>query len=178
MASNGVRRKIDDLGRVVIPASIRRALAIREGDAVEVTVEGERVVIARPQDTCVFCGRDDASLQPFRGRLVCGTCVAMISEVAGRAPHDEPATPAASPPAGPKAAAATAPVRDAHSAPAGLPEGPIDGDAMAREAARQAAARRQATREGTPARTPARHEQDQVSRRPRPPYDPASTTSW
>ena len=75
MASSGIRRKVDDLGRVVIPAGIRRSLNIREGDAVEVTVEGERVVISRPRDACVFCGREEDHLRNFRGRLVCRDCL-------------------------------------------------------------------------------------------------------
>lgn len=75
MAVSGIRRKVDDLGRVVIPAGIRRALNIREGDAVEVTVEGERVVIARPNNACVFCSREGEPLHRFRNRLVCADCL-------------------------------------------------------------------------------------------------------
>lgn len=84
MASSGIRRKVDDLGRVVIPAGIRRTLGIREGDPVEVTVEGERVVLAKPQDACVFCGREEDALTDFRGRLVCRDCLASLGAVAER----------------------------------------------------------------------------------------------
>lgn len=70
----GIRRKVDDLGRVVIPAGIRRSLGIREGDALEVHVEGEQVVFAKPIDQCVFCGREE-SLEPFRNKFVCQACV-------------------------------------------------------------------------------------------------------
>lgn len=73
----GIRRKVDDLGRVVIPAGIRKSLGIREGDAVEVHVEGERIVLSRPREQCVFCGREE-ELRLFRHRAVCGSCVSAI----------------------------------------------------------------------------------------------------
>jgi AbrB family transcriptional regulator, transcriptional pleiotropic regulator of transition state genes len=84
MASSGIRRKVDDLGRVVIPAGIRRSLGIREGDPVEVSVEGERVVLAKPRDACVFCGREEDDLTGFRGRLVCRDCLASLGGVEER----------------------------------------------------------------------------------------------
>lgn len=75
--NTGIRRKVDDLGRVVIPAGIRRSLSIREGDAVEVHVEGDRVILAKPTDHCVFC-RDEEGLQTFREKAVCRRCVAAV----------------------------------------------------------------------------------------------------
>ncbi len=73
----GIRRKVDDLGRVVIPAGIRRTLGIREGDALEVHVEGEQVILAKPSDQCVFCGREE-DLSQFRKRALCRSCVAGV----------------------------------------------------------------------------------------------------
>ena len=77
MTTTGIRRKVDDLGRIVIPAGMRRALGIREGDALDVTVDGEAVVLSKPIDRCAFCGSQDA-LQTFRGKMVCRSCVASI----------------------------------------------------------------------------------------------------
>jgi transcriptional pleiotropic regulator of transition state genes len=76
--STGIRRKVDDLGRVVIPAGIRRSLGIREGDEVEVHVDGEQVVLSRPAVRCVLCGTEDGPLLPFRERQVCRSCVASV----------------------------------------------------------------------------------------------------
>lgn len=105
MASSGIRRKVDDLGRVVIPAGMRRTLGIREGDPVEVTVEGERVVLAKPRDACVFCGREEEQLTDFRGRLVCRDCLASLSSVEERrratARAQQPSSPATPPTAVP-----------------------------------------------------------------------------
>lgn len=75
--NTGIRRKVDDLGRVVIPAGIRRSLSIREGDAVEVHVEGDQVILSKPADHCVFC-RDEEGLQTFREKAVCRRCVAAV----------------------------------------------------------------------------------------------------
>lgn len=83
MKSTGIRRKVDDLGRVVIPAGIRKSLAIREGDAVDVWVDGERVVLAKPADRCVFCGSEEPPLHAFREKLVCRPCVASVGVIDG-----------------------------------------------------------------------------------------------
>ena len=77
MKSTGIRRKVDDLGRIVIPAGVRKTLGIREGDAMDVSVEGEKVILAKPQDRCVFCGTDE-DLQEFRGKAMCRACVASV----------------------------------------------------------------------------------------------------
>lgn len=78
MKSTGIRRKVDDLGRVVIPAGIRRSLGIREGDQVEVHVDGDHVILAKPVDRCVFCQADE-DLQAYREKVVCRSCVASVS---------------------------------------------------------------------------------------------------
>lgn len=100
MASSGIRRKVDDLGRVVIPAGMRRTLGIREGDTIEVAVEGERVVLAKPRDACVFCGREEDELTGFRGRLVCRDCLASLGSVDERRRATEVARPPREEPAG------------------------------------------------------------------------------
>ncbi len=75
--TSGIRRKVDDLGRVVIPAGIRRTLGIREGDALEVSVQGEEVVLSKPVEQCVFC-RTHQGLRTFRDKAVCATCAAGV----------------------------------------------------------------------------------------------------
>ncbi len=130
MTSSGMRRKVDDLGRVVIPAGVRRALGIREGDPVEVTVEGERVVLAKPMDACVFCGREGDDLATYRARHVCGDCVAGLGTLGDDRDAADPAAAAS---------------RRAHEEALARPSrprlvepsrsGPIDGDALALAAA-------------------------------------------
>lgn len=87
----GIHRKVDDLGRVVIPAGIRRSLGIREGDSLEVHVEGEQVVLSKPIDQCVFCGSED-HLEAFREKMLCRGCVGGVATLGGaRRPGGPPA---------------------------------------------------------------------------------------
>ena len=57
--ANGVARKVDQLGRVVIPVEMRKALRIDVGDLVMMSAEGERIVLEKVEQRCVFCGSTD-----------------------------------------------------------------------------------------------------------------------
>ncbi|MGI8575636.1 MAG: AbrB/MazE/SpoVT family DNA-binding domain-containing protein [Egibacteraceae bacterium] len=74
---SSVRRKVDDLGRVVIPSSIRKLLDIREGDEVEVHVEDGQVVMRVAADQCAFCSGTE-HLEMFQSKAVCWSCMAAI----------------------------------------------------------------------------------------------------
>lgn len=74
---SGIQRKVDDLGRVVIPAGIRRSLGIREGDVLEVSVQGDKVILSKRVDECVFC-HSDRDLQTFRDKAVCASCAGAV----------------------------------------------------------------------------------------------------
>ena len=80
MKSTGVVRKIDELGRIVLPSEIRKVFAIREGDELDISVEGERVILQKRQDVCVFCGAESPAVV-FKGRPVCEACVGEIAGV-------------------------------------------------------------------------------------------------
>jgi transcriptional pleiotropic regulator of transition state genes len=69
----GVVRRVDELGRIVIPAEIRRRFGIHERDPLEITVQGDAVVLTRPQDACVFCTATE-NLTTFHERSVCWSC--------------------------------------------------------------------------------------------------------
>ena len=66
-------RKIDDLGRIVIPAETRRLFNIREGDELAISVDGDSIIIRKLDATCVFCGSTD-DVSEFKGRGVCASC--------------------------------------------------------------------------------------------------------
>lgn len=66
-------RKIDDLGRVVVPAETRRLFNIHEGDKLAITVENGGIVLRKLEASCVFCD-DTEQLENFRGRGVCADC--------------------------------------------------------------------------------------------------------
>lgn len=73
MKSTGVVRKIDELGRIVLPSELRRVFGIREGDELEISVDGETVILQKRTDLCVFCGAESPQIE-FKGRMVCQTC--------------------------------------------------------------------------------------------------------
>ena len=91
MKSTGVVRKIDELGRIVLPSEIRKVFAIHEGDELDISVEGERVILEKRQDLCLFCGAESPSVL-FKGRRVCESCVREMAATVTvvRVPEAEP----------------------------------------------------------------------------------------
>lgn len=75
--SRGVRRKVDHLGRVVIPASMRRVLGIGDGDELEIRLDGDVLSMAKPREACTFCGGAE-DLADVLGQPVCWSCVAAV----------------------------------------------------------------------------------------------------
>lgn len=74
MKSTGIVRKVDELGRIVLPIELRRTLDIAEKDALEIYVDGTSVVLKKYQPSCVFCdGAQD--VVEFKGRNICAACL-------------------------------------------------------------------------------------------------------
>ena len=67
MKSTGIVRKVDELGRVVIPIELRRTLRIEEKDALEIYVDGERIILKKYEPACIFCGNAE-NVRNFRGK--------------------------------------------------------------------------------------------------------------
>ena len=66
-------RKVDELGRIVIPIELRRSLGIAIRDALEIYVDGPCIMLKKNQPICVFCGNTE-NIQPYKGRAICGAC--------------------------------------------------------------------------------------------------------
>ena len=77
MSDTGIVRRVDDLGRIVIPMELRRTLGIHVKDALSISVEGERVVLEKYKDACIVCG-DETGITEVKGRPICAKCVADI----------------------------------------------------------------------------------------------------
>ncbi len=75
MVSTGMARKVDDLGRIVLPVEMRRMFGIRPGDELEIGVDGGSIVLRKVEARCVFCGAD-AGLRSYREKRVCASCAA------------------------------------------------------------------------------------------------------
>ncbi|HEY7874565.1 MAG TPA: AbrB/MazE/SpoVT family DNA-binding domain-containing protein [Actinomycetota bacterium] len=96
MKSTGVVRKIDELGRIVLPSELRRVFGIREGDELEISVDGERVILQKRQDLCLFCGNENPAIS-YKGRQVCASCAGELGQqgdIEVRLPADETVTTA------------------------------------------------------------------------------------
>ena len=84
MKSTGVVRKLDELGRVVLPVEIRRTLDISVRDSLEIFVEDDRIILKKYHPACIFCN-DARNVKPFKGKLVCMTCLAQMTGTANGA---------------------------------------------------------------------------------------------
>ncbi len=73
MKSTGMVRKVDELGRIVLPIEIRNTLGIESRDALEIFVEEDRIILHKYQPACIFCG-NASEVEPFHGKLVCASC--------------------------------------------------------------------------------------------------------
>ena len=79
MKSTGIVRKVDELGRVVIPIELRRTLDIEEKDALEIYVDSDRIILRKYEPACVFCGNAD-EVTNFKGKNVCKECLTSMGQ--------------------------------------------------------------------------------------------------
>ncbi len=79
MKATGMVRKVDELGRVVLPIELRRTMGIEEKDPVEIFVDGDRIILKKYEPACVFCG-NASEVQHFHGKLVCRECTMAMFE--------------------------------------------------------------------------------------------------
>ncbi|MBQ7330541.1 MAG: AbrB/MazE/SpoVT family DNA-binding domain-containing protein [Oscillospiraceae bacterium] len=80
MKSTGIVRKVDELGRIVLPIELRRVLDIAERDELEIFMENERIILQKYEPCCTFCGASN-SLVSYKGKNVCQTCVRNLHHV-------------------------------------------------------------------------------------------------
>ena len=80
MKSTGIIRKVDELGRIVLPIELRRTLDIAEKDQLEIFVEGSSIVLKKYRPTCIFCDSvRDVSI--YRGKNICPKCLKELREL-------------------------------------------------------------------------------------------------
>lgn len=80
MKSTGIVRKVDDLGRIVLPVELRRTLDIAERDELEIYLENDRIVLQKYEPSCLFCGSSHG-LVTYRGKNICHSCIKNIGKV-------------------------------------------------------------------------------------------------
>ena len=73
MTSTGIVRRIDSVGRFVLPIELRRTLEIGESDSLEIFIEDNTIVLKKYQPACIFCG-NARDVSTFKGKNVCVNC--------------------------------------------------------------------------------------------------------
>lgn len=77
MKSTGIVRKVDDLGRIVLPKELRETMEIKEKDYLEIFTDHDQIVLKKYKSSCVFCDSvDDIIL--FKNRHICQKCKAEL----------------------------------------------------------------------------------------------------
>lgn len=73
MKSTGIVRKLDELGRVVLPIELRRTLDISPRDPLEIFIEGDTIILKKYETACIFCGQTE-NIIDFKGKNLCSDC--------------------------------------------------------------------------------------------------------
>lgn len=79
LKSTGIVRKVDELGRVVIPIELRRTLGIGEKDALEIYVDGEKIILKKYEPACIFCGNAENVIY-YKDKIICSECLSELQE--------------------------------------------------------------------------------------------------
>jgi len=79
MKATGIVRKVDELGRIVLPIELRRTLGIAEKESLEIYVSGETIVLKKYQSSCIFCD-SSRDVKPFKGRNICAKCLQELTK--------------------------------------------------------------------------------------------------
>lgn len=74
MKSTGIVRKVDELGRIVLPVELRRTLNIAEKDSLEIYVDDDRIILKKYEPTCIFCA-SSKDVITFKGKNICPNCL-------------------------------------------------------------------------------------------------------
>ena len=79
LKQTGVTRKIDELGRIVLPSELRKSLGIEVKDSLEIYTSGDSVILKKYLPACVFCGEAN-DIITFKGKNICKNCLRQVSK--------------------------------------------------------------------------------------------------
>lgn len=82
MKSTGVVRKVDELGRIVIPIELRRTMSIEEKDALEIYVDTDKIILKKYEPACIFCGNAEEVIN-YKGKNLCKNCLTELTKQIG-----------------------------------------------------------------------------------------------
>lgn len=81
MKSTGIVRRVDELGRIVLPIELRRTLDISERDALEIYVDGASIILKKYLPACIFCG-NAGDVVIYKGKNICPECLKELQKQA------------------------------------------------------------------------------------------------
>jgi len=84
MKATGEVRKIDELGRVVIPKEVRTDMDLEKRDPIEIFVDQDMIIIQKYYPACTFCGdknKDESKIIQISGKTVCRSCVQSVTDM-------------------------------------------------------------------------------------------------
>ena len=79
MKSTGLVRKVDPLGRIVIPMELRKILGIKESNPMEIYTEGDQIILKKYEPSCIFCGEGKDVIN-YKGKNICKHCLDEIKQ--------------------------------------------------------------------------------------------------
>ncbi|MFW6035262.1 MAG: AbrB/MazE/SpoVT family DNA-binding domain-containing protein [Halothermotrichaceae bacterium] len=79
MKATGIVRKIDNLGRIVLPKELRNTMNIDKKDPMEIYVDKDTVILKKYQPACIFCGNADEVFE-YKGKVICKECLEKMSD--------------------------------------------------------------------------------------------------
>ena len=82
MRSTGIVRKVDELGRIVLPSELRSTLNIKEKDPLEIFIEDSKIILRKYEPSCVFTGIMDGLIE-YKGKKVSVRAVRELAAMAG-----------------------------------------------------------------------------------------------
>lgn len=74
MKSTGVVRRVDELGRIVLPKELRTVLGIDVKDSIEIFTDNDKIILQKYQPTCIFCSNANDTIY-FNNKRVCAECI-------------------------------------------------------------------------------------------------------
>lgn len=80
MKSTGIIRRVDDLGRIVLPIELRRTLDIAERDELEIFMEGDQIILHKYEPACIFCA-SDKKLVVYNEKNICRDCIKKMTNL-------------------------------------------------------------------------------------------------
>ena len=79
MKATGIIRRVDELGRIVLPMELRNKFGILEKDPMEIYVDGNCIILKKHEPNCIFCGNSKKLIE-YEGKLICEKCISNLQK--------------------------------------------------------------------------------------------------